>query len=107
METKNNYNVNDILYNKWGYDCTSIDFYKIISKTEKTLTIQRLGSRVESGDPLRVYYVVPNEAETIGKPIRVIIRKDVPYLPERVQCTQRGLYKWDGKPQWCNTGYSL
>jgi hypothetical protein len=35
-----------ILYSSWGYDQTNIDFYKILSRKGKTVTMQRIGSKI-------------------------------------------------------------
>lgn len=35
-----------ILYSSWGYDQTNIDFYKILSRKGKTVTMQPIGSKI-------------------------------------------------------------
>ena len=36
----------DILVAKFGYNCTLVDFYKVIKKTPKMVTIQKIGSKI-------------------------------------------------------------
>lgn len=40
------FNANDIVVSSWGYDQTNVDFYRIIKRTEKSVTIRRLKSKV-------------------------------------------------------------
>lgn len=37
-----------ILYSSWGYDQTNIDFFKVLSRKNNTVTMQKIGFKVES-----------------------------------------------------------
>lgn len=37
-----------ILYSSWGYEQTNIDFFKVLSRKGKTVTMRKIGSKVES-----------------------------------------------------------
>ena len=37
-----------ILYSSWGYEQTNIDFFKVLSRKNNTVTMQKIGSKVES-----------------------------------------------------------
>lgn len=37
-----------ILYSSWGYDQTNIDFFKVLSRKNNTVTMQKIGSKVVS-----------------------------------------------------------
>lgn len=53
--------VGDILYSSWGYDQTNIDFYKIVRATDKSVWIQKIGSRsVEGSQGFMSCNVVPD-----------------------------------------------
>ena len=39
--------VGDIIYNSWGYDQTNIDFYQVISKTEKSVKLRMIKKETE------------------------------------------------------------
>lgn len=113
------YNIGDILCGKCGYDRTDVHFYKVLDRTAKTLTIQEIESDVVSGDPMRVYYVVPNETKlkervyvlnhsvvSDTKPFKVYLNKNgVAIIRDGGQFADQWLSVWDGEPKWCNTGY--
>lgn len=111
------YKINDVVYTSGGYDRTEVEFFKVIERTEKTLTIQPIGSKVVDGDPLRVYYVIPDETNvrerhytpkgsylvvTDSKPFKVYINKNGYAKYEGMH-----IYVWNNKPIWANTGYAF
>ena len=42
-ENLEKFNVGDILVSSWGYDQTNIDFYQIVGRTDKMVTIRAIG----------------------------------------------------------------
>lgn len=102
-----NYKIGDVLYGKDGYNCTNVYFYKVISRTAKTLTIQPIESKVVDGDPLRTYHVVADESnQTDSNPFKVHLNKNgIAVVKGYTQFDTQWLDIWDGTPQWANTGY--
>ena len=114
------YKIGDIVYGSWGYNSTNVEFYKVVSRTDKTLIIQPIESKVVDGDPMRTYYVVADES----KPRERSYRQKGSYVtdskPFRVHLNKRGcavirvdgsfadqyLSIWDGTPKWANTGFN-
>ena len=47
---KHGYQVGDILYSSWGYDQTNTEFYQVIAKTEKTVTLRHIGANHVAGN---------------------------------------------------------
>ena len=99
------YNVGSIVYSQGGYDRTDVNYYKIIKRTSKTLTIQKIGDKVVNGDPMRVYHTIPDETVTNGEPFKVWLDKNGT-AAIRNSYSSEWLYDWDGEPKWCNTGYN-
>lgn len=43
----NPYEIGDILVSCWGYDQTNVDYYQVVRKTEKSIWIMPIGSRIK------------------------------------------------------------
>lgn len=99
------YNVGSIIYSQGGYNQTNVNYYKIVKRTEKTLTIQKIGDKVVDGDPLRVYHTIPDESVLDGEPFKVWLNK---YGTAAIRNSygEERLSDWDGEPKWCNTGFN-
>ena len=55
--------IGDILVAKFGYNCTLVDFYKVINRTPKMVTVQKIGSKIVSHDGYgQAGYVVPDDS---------------------------------------------
>jgi hypothetical protein len=108
-EMKRNYScgtdlieVGEILSASWGYSMTLVDFYQVIKKTAKTITVAEIAS--EFTDPSRYSgsHVMPVVGQFIGEPIRRTVKS---YSQDQTQCQHiaiddcRCAYKWDGKPE--------
>ena len=118
------YKIGDVLYTTGGYNCTIVEFYKVVARTAKTLTVQPIESKVVDGDPMRTYRVVADETKVRTKcytksnkggivlsdsePFKVFInRSGYAVLSERfVTAGGNVLYIWDGTPEWANTGFA-
>lgn len=95
-----------IFYSSWGYEQTNIDFYKVIevSKSGKTITLQKIGSQVVEVNGYCSEDVIPNENIIIDAPLknrRLIVGR---YGDTYVNVSKRSDYKvyayeWDGRPR--------
>lgn len=124
-----NYKIGDIVYGSWGYNSTNVEFYKVVSRTDKTLTIQPIESKVVDGDPMRTYHVVADESKvrnvrhyshtekgvfgvcrryvTDSNPFKVRLDKNgTAVVRGDTQFDTQYLHIWDGTPKWANTGFN-
>jgi len=70
-ENQEKYKVGDILVSSWGYDQTNIDYYQVIEKTAKMVTIQKIASEsVEIHCGGAYESVMPTKDNFIGKPFK-------------------------------------
>lgn len=85
---------NDILVSKFGYDCTLVNFYKVVKATGKTVMLQKIGEKIVDDDGYgQAGHVVPNVEETIGNPFRRKCENS-----EYVKVGQHSYArKWDGE----------
>lgn len=62
-----------ILYITWGYNMRINSFYKVISETDKTATVVRIGNTVVDNNGFLFGYEIPNAGEILnnGKEYRV------------------------------------
>lgn len=84
----------DILVAKFGYNCTLVDFYKVIKKTPKMVTVQKIGSKIVSHDGYgQAGYVVADESIVEDEIIRrkIIDRNDAIKISD-----YQYAYVWDG-----------
>lgn len=93
-----------IVYGDVGYDNSSPSFYRIKKQTEKTVTLEKLYSKVYSGNINDVrYFVIPDEnnVDTTIKEVRKQIKYD---RQGRFHCmiNGRSFSIWDGKPKEAN-----
>ncbi len=88
--------VGDILYSNWGYDQTNIDFYQVLKRTAKQVTLRRLENRVVRGKGKPTEYVTPVANSFTGKPLR---RKLNEYRGEVIIRIHNYSYAhpWDGQ----------
>lgn len=68
----------DIFAYSWGYEQTNVDFYKVLSRSPKSVIIAKIPSRIETSPGIgsmsgKSYPVL--DAEPIGKPKRKIIKE--------------------------------
>ena len=88
----------DILSGTFGYNMTIPIFYKIIKRTAKSFTLQKLAKKLVSGHYNGSFEEIPDEnKEAKSKPINARINKYNHVMADRVF-----LHKWDGKPVWGN-----
>ena len=71
VENQDKYKVGDVLVSLWGYDQTNVDYYQVIEKTAKMVTIQKIASEsVEIHCGGAYESVMPTKNNFIGKPIK-------------------------------------
>ena len=97
--------IGKIFYSSWGYEQTNIDFYKVIevSKSGKTITLQKVGSVIVEVDGYCVEEVVANPTKEIGQPLTNRRLTDNGRGGLIVNVSERSDYKiyayeWDGRP---------
>lgn len=97
-------NVNDILVSTWGYDQTNVDFYKVVSKTEKFVKLQQIET-IENYTPngFMVFKAVPDESKTLEKPFSRKIASCLGRLNVKIGHGQWA-EAWDGTPV-CGSSY--
>jgi hypothetical protein len=84
--------VGDILTGSWGYDQTNVEYYKVVSVTKHSATIEKLGLVKKDGDTYATYWVTP------GSPTGKTFNKRVT-ADNRISFECYSLKPWDGKPK--------
>lgn len=86
------FEVGDILYTSWGYDQTNVDFYRVVSFTAATITLQKIGKSVDSRQT-GSNRVVPDGSSSSSKTTqhRTSTGKDT------VKVGNHSAWKWDGR----------
>ena len=84
-----------ILYSSWGYEQTNIDFFKVLSRKNNTVTMQKIGFKVESyNDHHMSGRKVADETVTDGEVMTKRINKlGGIKLNSFMSCSA-----WDGRP---------
>ncbi len=91
----------EIFVSSWGYDQTNVTFYKVLKRTAKTITLQRIESK-EVATGFMCGESTPLPDQTFGGPIRrkIQINRDG---KEYVSMTSYEVARpWDGKPRRCS-----
>lgn len=91
--------VGKILYSRWGYDQTNIDFYEVIKVTPKMATVQAIGQRATRTDEYgMIERVVPNQNDRKGKTYTRKIVQDKYNNEEFVRISNyENARPWDGR----------
>lgn len=93
-EFKNQLKVDTILYSSWGYEQTNVDFYQVVSTTEKTVILQEIGSKIVRTDEHGFSgSVIADPTIKTGEPFRSLVKQGK-YC--NVKCHTVG-HVWDGK----------
>ena len=97
--------IGKIFYSSWGYEQTNVDFYKVIevSKSGKTITLQKIGSQIVAINGFCSEEVVPNEERIIDQPLTNRRINTYPNGNIYVNVSERSDYKiyateWKGQP---------
>jgi hypothetical protein len=95
--------VGDVVFSSWGCDQTNVDFYVVVKRTPKMVTIQAVPTKIEaSGKNAMDGVAMPDlDAPRGGKLIRKKAHLDMHGTAEILQLHSWGclVYQWDGKPQ--------
>lgn len=90
----NPFNVGDILDSLWGYEQTNVDFYQVIAKTAKTITIQKIRqNREDTGWLQGICTPRPNDFAKDSIPLTRHVSSNYINLE-----SYSGASLWDGKP---------
>lgn len=92
-------NVNDILVSKSGYNCTLVDFYKVVRTSKTNAWLQKLESRITSHDGYgQAGYVVPSDKVSNDVQLRRKIQTSEYGHSDYVKVSNyEYAYLWDGK----------
>ena len=101
-EALNQVQVGDIYHHSWGYDQTQCDFYQIVAKRGRQVTLRRIGSESTGAQgPMSENRVAVKDSFLSGyEPITKTVQfsQGKPYLSFRCGWCD----KWDGKPEYCS-----
>lgn len=85
--------VGDILYSAWGYECTIVDFYKVVAVTAKTVKLRKLNATRE----------YDNHIGGTSTPTETFVDDEI--ITKRANADNsvrisdyRGAYPWKGSP---------
>lgn len=92
------FNVNDILVGKTGYNCTLVEFYKVVRATKTTVMLQKMISEVTSHDGYgQAGYVVPSKQVSLEVPFRRKVKTTDHNKTNYVKISDyEYAYLWDG-----------
>lgn len=94
LSDPNSWKEGDILSGTLAYSMTIPYFYRILKRTAKSFTLQKLPKKLASGHYNGSFTAVPDESKKpTDKPINVRINKHNNVVVDRVW-----LRKWDGEP---------
>lgn len=98
-EYRHGLQVGDVIVNEWGYDQTNVDFYQVVGRTAKTVTLKRIAAQSIPGSAgFMCDRVVPVPGKFLDSGMYgPAIRKRV--MPgDRLRFDHGAAHKWDGKP---------
>ena len=95
------YKVNDILVSSFGYNCTLVEFYKVVKATDKTLWLKELKWKFTEDDGYgQAGKVIPEDVE-IGS---IIMKRQPSEGMESVKISScERAYMWNGQPVYYNS----
>lgn len=92
------FEVGDILVSKFGYNCTLVNFYKVLSITPsgKSVRLAEIGSKIVEDDGYgQAGFVMP--VDEIKKTVGTKKINNSPYNGDYIKIdTYQYAYKWDG-----------
>ena len=92
-------NIGDIFVNIWGWEQTNANFYQIIGKTNKSVTIQEVNIAKVSGGDMRGTVIPKKDDFKNENKIRKIVKNIGCNNPIYILKMEYGFcYLWDKKP---------
>lgn len=99
----NPYQIGDVLVSSWGYDQTNVNYFQVVWKSEKSIRVKEIGSRIDE-DGFMCGHAMPVKNEFVD-------RKWLRIPPEGKLCrvSEDGwvriddvihAHKWDGQPNY-------
>ena len=92
----NPFEIGDILTSSWGYDQTNVDFYEVIGVTNKSVKIEKIGSKTISDNGPGGLGVVPDTSWRSGNVMLKRVGTNGYVSLTSYSCAS----KWDGIPQY-------
>lgn len=65
-----NVTVGTIFSESWGWEQTNVNFYEVVSRTEKMVTIREIGQKTVKEETVMSSYVVPDKGSFISDETR-------------------------------------
>ena len=87
-----------ILYDSWGYDQTNVDFYKVVSRTNRTVEVVQIGTKIlddENGNNFTADSVVADPDRVISDPTKHVVNTETRSI--RINSFSHA-FPWGGKP---------
>jgi hypothetical protein len=97
--------IGDIFQFSWGYDQTNVDFYQVVQKHGRILTLREIGQRstdTETGNSMADYRVPVKDAFVIHKePLKKLLQfyHGTPYIK---MASYGSCHLWNGKECYCS-----
>lgn len=96
---KHTLEVGDILDGSWGYDMTRVEFWQVVARTDRTVTVRQLKqSSTETGFLCGTTVPIPNSFVTDGKEVRAVVNT----AGQSIKVDHVWLSKWEGRPRHFN-----
>ena len=97
--------IGDILVSSHGYNCTLVDFYRVIRVTKSSVWLTHLENKWASSDGYgQVGTVLPSDRETREAPIMRRLQFSQLNNQEYVMINKYSYaYPWNGKPAYYNS----
>ena len=95
----------DIFHFSWGYEQTNVNFYQVIEKSGRMLTLKEIGQKStdrETGNSMADYRIAVKDAFlTDKKPIKKLLQfsGNTPYIK---MASYGWCSLWDGEPTYCS-----
>ena len=94
IENEDGYKVGDVLFAIWGYDCTIIDFYKVVRTSKKMIWVVPVESTKEYGHGCGYYAGLIKAGDKFKSFEAQKVKSSNPYIDSHY------LHRYDGKKHY-------
>lgn len=110
---KHNLQVGDILDANWGYEQTNIDYYQVVDRTDRMVTVRQIAGKITSYDtdmsgrclPVKDAFLTPKyEGDDRGLPLKRVV-STYSWGPSVKIDEVRTANLWDGREQSWSSWY--
>jgi hypothetical protein len=96
---KHDFEIGDILYSSWGYEQTNVDFYQVVGKTDKTITVREIAKEYKELGWLRSNSKARKDA-FVGEPFRRTVKYCNGGKGTIDIESYSGAWEWDGSEKY-------